>query len=168
MVEPQAANVIFWHYDITNEGTANYPEAGQVENIIFGLYMDSGIGGSALGCDGVYESDDDNAKFDTTTGLNLVYTWTTTVTESGSTIVVIPQATLGTRIWNSRQPNDGIDNDNDGITDERETVDPVCSWRDGMQFLPTQPHITIRRNSARSTGRLPASRSIGGPMVDGR
>ena len=34
---PQAGNVIFWHYDITNEGTTDYDD-----NIIFGLYMDSG------------------------------------------------------------------------------------------------------------------------------
>ncbi len=39
---PQATNVIFWHYDITNEGTTDY-----IDNIIFGLYMDSGVGGSA-------------------------------------------------------------------------------------------------------------------------
>jgi hypothetical protein len=40
---PQAGNVIFWHYDITNEGTTDYDD-----NIIFGLYMDSGVGGSAI------------------------------------------------------------------------------------------------------------------------
>lgn len=67
---PQAANVIFWHYDIVNESTTDY-----LDNIIFGLYMDSGVGGSALSCDGVYESDDDNAYFDKSLGLNLVYTW---------------------------------------------------------------------------------------------
>ncbi len=70
---PQASNVIFWHYDITNEGTTDYDD-----NIVFGLYMDSGVGGSALSCDGIYESDDDNAYFDRTFDkdvLNLVYTW---------------------------------------------------------------------------------------------
>ncbi len=67
---PQAGNVIFWHYDITNEGTTDYND-----NIIFGMYMDSGVGGSALSCDGIYESDDDNAYFDKSFGLNLVYTW---------------------------------------------------------------------------------------------
>ena len=66
---PQAGNVIFWHYDITNEGTTNY------DKMIFGLYMDSGVGGSALSCDGVFESDDDNAFWDKSfPGLNLVYT----------------------------------------------------------------------------------------------
>ena len=67
---PQAGNVIFWHYDITNESTTDYDD-----NIIFGLYMDSGVGGSALSCDGIFESDDDNAFFDKSSRLNLVYTW---------------------------------------------------------------------------------------------
>ncbi|MGE5595197.1 MAG: hypothetical protein ACM3S1_04070, partial [Hyphomicrobiales bacterium] len=69
---PQAGNVIFWHYDITNEGTTDYDD-----NVIFGLYMDSGVGGSARSCDGIAESDDDNAYFDHSSGLNLVYTWDT-------------------------------------------------------------------------------------------
>lgn len=70
---PQASNVVFWHYDITNEGTTDYDD-----NIVFGLYMDSGVGGSALSCDNIFESDDDNAFFDRTLNqdvLNLVYTW---------------------------------------------------------------------------------------------
>ncbi len=66
---PQAGNVIFWHYDITNESTTDY------EDIIFGLYMDAGVGGSALSCDGIFESDDDNASFDLSSRLNLVYTF---------------------------------------------------------------------------------------------
>lgn len=44
---PQAQNVIFWQYDITNESTTDYDD-----NIVFGLYMDSGVGGSQLSCDG--------------------------------------------------------------------------------------------------------------------
>src|SRR5262245_47150747 len=56
---PQAGNVVFWHYDIANESTTDYDD-----NIIFGLYMDSGVGGSALSCDGIFESDDDNTLFD--------------------------------------------------------------------------------------------------------
>jgi hypothetical protein len=66
---PQATNVIFWHYDIVNEGTTDYSD------IIFGLYMDSGVGGSTYSCDGIAESDDDNAYFDRSLGLNLTYTW---------------------------------------------------------------------------------------------
>lgn len=34
---PQVGNVIFWHYEITNESTTDYDD-----NIIFGLYVDSG------------------------------------------------------------------------------------------------------------------------------
>jgi len=67
---PQAGNVIFFHYDIANESTTDYDD-----NIIFGLYMDSGVGGSGVGEDGIPESDDDNAFFDKEAGLNLVYTW---------------------------------------------------------------------------------------------
>ena len=66
---PQAQNVIFWHYDIVNEGTTTY------DDIVFGLYMDSGVGGASTSCDGVAESDDDNAFYNRDFGLNLVYTW---------------------------------------------------------------------------------------------
>ncbi|MHC1737248.1 MAG: hypothetical protein AB9882_04495 [Ignavibacteriaceae bacterium] len=67
---PQAGNVIFFHYDITNEATTAYND-----NILFGLYMDSGVGGSGVGVDGIAESDDDNAFFERSAALNLVYTW---------------------------------------------------------------------------------------------
>jgi len=116
---PQAGNVIFWHYDITNESTTTYPD------VIFGLYMDSGVGGSQLSCDGVYESDDDNAYFDKSLGLNLVYTWddyghgvdlNSTCDRTG----YLGYAYLET----PGNPFDGIDNDNDGITDERRDSGP--------------------------------------------
>ena len=117
---PQASNVIFWHYDIANESTTGY-----IDNIIFGLYMDSGVGGSALSCDGVYESDDDNAYFDKSSGLNLVYTWDNyghgvdlegTCSKTG----YLGYAYLET----PGNPYDGIDNDDDGITDERRDSGP--------------------------------------------
>src|SRR4029453_2685463 len=71
----QAGKVAFWLYDITNESTTDYDD-----NIIFGLYVDTGIGGSQLSCDGVYESDDDNVYLDRSTmpngaPLDVVYTW---------------------------------------------------------------------------------------------
>jgi hypothetical protein len=122
---PQAQDVIFWHYDITNEGTTDYPQPGEPENIIFGLYMDSGIGGSALGCDGVYESDDDNAKFDTTAGLNLVYTWDYFGHGVGLTNRCYPTGYLGyAYLETPGKPDDGVDNDNDGITDEKRDSGP--------------------------------------------
>ena len=115
---PQARNVIFWHYDITNEGTTLYDD-----NIVFGLYMDSGVGGSALSCDGIYESDDDNAFFDRTFDeevLNLVYTWDRfghgkDLTNSCARTGYLGYAYLET----PGSPDDGEDNDLDGITDER-------------------------------------------------
>ncbi len=109
---PQASNIIFWHYDITDEGTTDYDD-----NIIFGLYIDSGVGGSALSCDGVYESDDDNAFLDRS--MNLVYTWDRYghgVDLSGpcGRTGYLGYAYLET----PGNPFDGIDNDNDGVTDE--------------------------------------------------
>ena len=112
---PQAGNVIFWHYDITNEGTTDYDN-----NIIFGLYMDSGVGGSAYSpCDNVYESDDDNAFFDKSFGLNLVYTYDN---YGHGVDLVGPCDRTGylgyAYLETPGNSLDGIDDDNDGITDE--------------------------------------------------
>jgi hypothetical protein len=117
---PQAGNVIFWHYDITNEGTVDYDD-----NIIFGLYMDSGVGGSALSCDGIFESDDDNAFWDKSFGLNLVYTWDkfghgVDLFGSCSRTGYLGYAYLET----PGKPFDGLDNDDDGITDEKRDSGP--------------------------------------------
>ncbi len=120
---PQAQNVIFWHYDITNESTTDYND-----NIIFGLYMDSGVGGSALSCDGIYESDDDNAFFDRTVNdqvINLVYTWDryghgVDLAGNCSKTGYLGYAYLET----PGNSTDGIDNDEDGITDERRDGGP--------------------------------------------
>ncbi len=121
---PQAGNVIFWHYDIANEGTTDYPSNGDPEDMIFGLYMDSGVGGSSYSpCDNVYESDDDNAAFDHSTGLNLVYTWDT----YGHGVDLISKCDrtgyLGyAYLETPGKPYDGIDNDGDGIIDESRGV----------------------------------------------
>ncbi len=112
---PQAGNVIFWHYDIANEGTTDYND-----NIIFGLYMDSGVGGSGIGCDPLPESDDDNAYYDHSTGMNLVYTWDTR--GHGKSLVSNCGQTgyLGYAYMETPgKPDEGIDNDGDGITDEK-------------------------------------------------
>jgi len=111
---PQAGNVIFWHYDIVNEGTTDYDD-----NIVFGLYMDSGVGGSGQGCDPLPESDDDNAFYDKSLGLNLVYTWDSNghgvdLASSCSKTGYMGYAYLET----PGNAFDGVDNDGDGITDE--------------------------------------------------
>jgi hypothetical protein len=128
---PQAGNVVFWHYDITNESTTNYPEENQPENIIFGLYFDSGVGGSALSCDGIYESDDDNAFFDKSFGLNLVYTWDKFGHGrdlSGQCTNEIGRGATGylgyAYLETPGKPFDGLDNDDDGVRDEKRDGGP--------------------------------------------
>ncbi len=117
---PQAGNVIFWHYDIVNEGTADYDN-----DIVFGLYMDSGVGGSAASCDGVFESDDDNAFFDKSLGLNLVYTWDKNGHGVDLAGTCSPTGYLGyAYLETPGDPYDGIDNDDDGITDESRSSGP--------------------------------------------
>ena len=130
---PQARNVIFWHYDITNEGTTDYDD-----NIVFGLYMDSGVGGSSLSCDGIFESDDDNAYFDRTFDdqvINLVYTWDRfghgrNLTNSCARTGYMGYAYLET----PGNPLDGVDNDEDGIVDE---------LRDGGPGIPIFGQLSI-------------------------
>ena len=111
---PQAANVIFWHYDIVNEGSTDYDD-----NIIFGLYMDSGVGGSTYSCDGIAESDDDNAYFDRSLGLNLVYTWDKFGHGTALSGNCVATGYLGyAYLETPGNATDNLDNDNDGITDE--------------------------------------------------
>ena len=114
---PQARNVIFWHYDITNESTTDYDD-----NILFGVYMDSGVGGSALSCDGIFESDDDNAFFDRAFNediLNLVYTWDRFGHGRDLTSFCGRTGYLGyAYLETPGNSTDGLDNDEDGVTDE--------------------------------------------------
>jgi len=55
-----AEDLIFWHYDITNEGTTTYPK------MIFGMYVDVGVGGQM-------DSNDDNASFELED--DITYSW---------------------------------------------------------------------------------------------
>ncbi len=120
---PQARNVIFWHYDITNEGTTDYDD-----NIIFGLYMDSGVGGSAISCDDIAESDDDNAFYqDEFDGqrINLVYTWDRSGHGRSLNSSCARTGYLGYAYMETPgNPTDGEDNDEDGITDEKRDGGP--------------------------------------------
>ena len=118
---PQAQDVIFYHYDIVNESTTRY------DDIVFGLYMDSGVGGSQISCDGVAESDDDNARFVRSVDgrpIDLVYTWD----ENGRGVSLRsncePTGYLGyAYLETPGDATDGLDNDDDGITDERRDND---------------------------------------------
>ncbi|MGA7306878.1 MAG: hypothetical protein WBW88_18540 [Rhodothermales bacterium] len=117
---PQAQNVIFWHYDIVNEGTTDYDD-----NIIFGLYMDSGVGGAAVSCDGIAESDDDNAFYLTDFGEDLVYTWDkgghgVSLSSNCAKTGYLGYAYLET----PGNSFNGKDDDQDGIVDERRDGGP--------------------------------------------
>jgi len=57
-----AEDLIFWHYDITNEGTTVY------QKMIFGMYVDVGVGGQ-------FDSNDDNASFNLEE--DITYSWDT-------------------------------------------------------------------------------------------
>ena len=122
---PQASYVLFTEYDVTNEGTTDYPLTGQPENIIFGIYFDSGVGGEAYSCDGVYESDDDNAYYDRSTGINLTYTWDKYGHGVGLGTTCAPTGYLAYAFMETPgKPFDGVDNDNDGIIDETRNSGP--------------------------------------------
>ena len=117
---PQAGNVIFWHYDVTNEGTTNYND-----NIVFGMYMDSGVGGSMLNCKGVYGADNNNSYFQREPGLNLVYAWDNDGVGHDLRSNCSPTGYLGyAYLETPGNPFDGIDNDGDGVTDERRDSGP--------------------------------------------
>ncbi len=133
---PQARNVIFWHYDITNESTTDYND-----NIIFGLYMDSGVGGSAYSCDHIYESDDDNAFFQREfegQRINLVYTWDNKGHGRDLAGACSRTGYLGYAYMETPgNPTNLLDDDLDGITDERrdggpgtliEGQDAILAW----------------------------------------
>jgi hypothetical protein len=121
---PQAQNVIFWHYDIVNEGTTRY------DDIIFGLYMDSGVGGAGQSCDGVAESDDDNARYvndllGPDADVDLVYTWD----ERGHGVSLSSNCAetgyLGyAYLETPGDATDMLDNDDDGIVDEMRDSGP--------------------------------------------
>ncbi len=111
----QAGNVLFSHYDISNESTTSY-----LENIIFGLYDDTGVGGEGIGPEGIPESDDDNAFYTNELGLNLVYTWDNYGDGMRGKTGYLGYSYLET----PGNATDGIDNDNDGITDEKRDGGP--------------------------------------------
>lgn len=112
----QSRDVIFWHYDISNESTTNYSY-----DVIFGLYMDSGVGGGSLSpFDKVYESDDDNAYYDTTNGMDLVYTWDYNGNGNFGKTGYLGYAYLET----PGNAIDNLDNDEDGIIDEKRDGGP--------------------------------------------
>jgi hypothetical protein len=114
--DPVARDVIFWHYDVVNEGTTAYDD-----NIILGLYAHSSVGGLTLSCDGIFESDDDHACSGLSEGRGLAYAWDgyghgVDLSGSCASTGYLGYALLQT----PGNPFDAIDNDQDGIVDERQ------------------------------------------------
>ncbi|MDZ7261021.1 MAG: hypothetical protein ONB05_02730 [candidate division KSB1 bacterium] len=92
-----AEDLIFWHYDITNEGTTKYPK------MIFGMYVDVGVGGQ-------WDSNDDNAFFELED--DITYSWDTNGIGEGGWQ---PTGYCGYAFLESPgNPYNGIDDDGDG------------------------------------------------------
>ncbi len=98
-----AEDVIFWLYEITNMGTTDYSKT------LFAQYVDWGIGG--------HDNSSNNAG-DYNEDLNLSYAWSTVA--YGSPGQWSPVGYTGYAFLESPGiPDDHIDNDRDGLTDER-------------------------------------------------
>ncbi len=99
-----AEDVIFWHYEITNMGTTDYP------NTLFAQYVDWGIGG--------YQSTANNGG-DYDEVLDIAYAWlvgsTVGMPGNWSPVGMAAYAFLES----PGKENDNIDNDHDGLTDEK-------------------------------------------------
>ena len=108
-----AEDIVFWHYDIVNISDFDY------DSTFFGFYCDTGVGGST-------DNGDDNASYDTK--LDLVYAY--------DTDGIVPPTNwktgyLGYAFLESPgNGENGIDDDEDGITDERrdDGIDNDGDW----------------------------------------
>ena len=117
---PQARDVIVWNYDVVNEGTTPYDD-----NLIFGMYVHPSVGGLALSCDGIYESDDDNAFWDLSEARNLAFAWDKYGHGVDLSGPCAPTGFLGySFLQTPGSPFDATDNDRDGIVDERQDSGP--------------------------------------------
>lgn len=108
-----AQDLIFWHYEITNEGTHNY------DKIIFGMYVDCGVGGQN-------DSNDDLANFDTLN--NIAYSWDYNGIGDGGWG---PTGYAAYAFLESPgNSTNGIDDDHDGMTDEsrEDGIDNNKNW----------------------------------------
>lgn len=110
-----AEDNIFWHYDIVNISDTTY------DKTVFGFLTDVGIGGTD-------DSGDDNASYDT--GLDLAYGYDDN--NIGSPGAWSPVGYMGYAFLESPgKPYNGIDDDEDGMIDERrdDDIDNDGDWR---------------------------------------
>lgn len=122
---PQTRDIIFWEYDITNISDYDLPY------VVFGYIMDLGIGHFF----GTGDGEDDVGSFNK--DLDLSFCWDLNGTGYSEYLV----GTFGFAFLESPGiPEDGIDNDDDGILDEKRDnsatrlVDPMYHITDMERF----------------------------------
>jgi len=109
---PQARDAIFWEYTIAN--TSDY----DLLEVAFGYWVDNAIGHSAVGGS---DGDDEKGYFDDE--LDMSYSWDV----SGRGVGNVKTGTMGFAYLESPGvPNDFIDNDDDGLLNEKRDNDPVA------------------------------------------
>lgn len=107
----EAQDIVFWEYNISNISNYNLPKSG------FGYFIDNSIGGDASGENEVGYRDK---------VLDLCYVWERLGQGEGGRM----PGTMGYAYLESPGiPYDGIDNDDDGIIDERRD-NPAGQWVD--------------------------------------
>jgi len=109
----QAEDCIFWIYEITNKSTTDY------EKVVFGMYGDADVGGPE-------DWNDDDSWFDVSQ--DIVYQWD----HDNRGVWGGEVGYFGYKYLESPgNPHDGIDNDGDGMTDERrdDGIDNDGDWR---------------------------------------
>ncbi|MDZ7260680.1 MAG: hypothetical protein ONB05_00975, partial [candidate division KSB1 bacterium] len=105
----EAQDIVFWEYNISNVSNYNLPKSG------FGYFVDNSIGGDASGENEVGYRDK---------VLDLCYVWERLGQGEGGRM----PGTMGYAYLESPgKPYDGIDNDDDGIIDERRD-NPAGQW----------------------------------------
>ncbi len=109
---PQARDAIFWEYTIAN--TSDY----DLLEVAFGYWVDNAIGHSAVGAS---DGDDEKGFFDDE--LDMSYSWDV----SGRGVGNLKTGTLGFAYLESPGvPNDFIDNDDDGLLNEKRDNEPTA------------------------------------------
>jgi hypothetical protein len=131
---PQTRDIVFWEYNVANISEHDLPE------VVFGYMMDLGIGHYILSSDG----EDDVGSFNDE--LDLSYCWDINGLGSFGNLV----GTLGFAFLESPGiPNDFIDNDDDGLTDEKREnmamvkVGPTDGITDLNRFLEVYGYESV-------------------------
>ncbi|MCA0445790.1 MAG: hypothetical protein LCH54_06140 [Bacteroidetes bacterium] len=132
-----AEDIIFWHYDISNLSDRDY------DSTFFGFYTDTGLGGEP-------DNGDDWASFDA----KLDLTWGF---DKDGKVPGRPKVTLGVYgyayLESPGQSQDGVDNDEDGMIDERRD-DGFDNDRDWKRFVDDNLNGIWDWDSTNQTGEI--------------